>query len=158
MVGRGEGEQFFASAVPAFLAQTRPVQYLDDGEIVGAATRRRHDPEIAGEVVEREVVQVDWDEEPAEKGGYETFMLKEIHEQADALAETISTALRAATVSIWTSLGARRGYPRRCRASRGGRLRNSFHAGLVGRYAIEDGLGCPSTWTSPRSTATAIRS
>ena len=43
-----------------------------------------------GEPIEREVVEIDWDEETAEKGGYETFMLKEIHEQADAVAETIA--------------------------------------------------------------------
>jgi len=45
-----------------------------------------------GEPVEREPITVDWDQETAEKGGFETFMLKEIHEQADAVADAISTA------------------------------------------------------------------
>src|SRR5918997_659605 len=90
IVGVGDGERFLASAVPAFLAHTRRVQYVENGEIV--AIRRDGTTIITpeGEVLEREVTELDWDEETAEKGGFETFMLKEIHEQADAVAETIA--------------------------------------------------------------------
>src|SRR5205085_12151141 len=83
------GEQFIASAIPAFLRHTRRVQYIGDDEIV---VLRPDDVEFftaAGEPLTREVVEIDWDAETAEKQGYETFMLKEIHEQADAVAETI---------------------------------------------------------------------
>ena len=90
IVGRGEGEQFVASAVPAFLAQTREVQYVDNGEIVVLTPAGVTITTPGGEAVERAVETVDWDEDTAEKGGYETFMLKEIHEQADAVAETIA--------------------------------------------------------------------
>src|ERR1700750_1708020 len=89
IIGRGEGEQFIASAIPAFLRHTRHVQYIENDELVGL----HHDgvdfytPD--GEALEREVVEIDWDADTAEKQGYETFMLKEIHEQADAVAETI---------------------------------------------------------------------
>jgi glutamine---fructose-6-phosphate transaminase (isomerizing) len=80
VVGRGEGEQFVASAVPAFLAHTRRVQYVENGEIVvlrpDGVTIMKPD----GGEVQRAVETVDWDQETAEKGGYETFMLKEIHE------------------------------------------------------------------------------
>ena len=91
IVGRGEGEQFVASAVPAFLAQTRDVQYVDNGEIVVLRPEgvTITDPDgRAGRARRRE--RSTGIEETAEKGGYETFMLKEIHEQADAVAETIA--------------------------------------------------------------------
>ena len=90
VIGRGDGEQFVASAIPAFLAHTRQVQLIENDEIVVV---RRDGVEFltaAGEPIERTVDEVDWSQEVAEKGGYETFMLKEIHEQADAVAETIA--------------------------------------------------------------------
>src|SRR5690606_12398408 len=89
IVGRGDGEQFVASAVPAFMAYTRDVQFVENDELV---VLRPDGVELLrpdGTPVAREVTRVDWDEETAEKGGYETFMLKEMHEQADALADTI---------------------------------------------------------------------
>ena len=95
-------------------------------------------------------MEIDWDPETAEKQGYETFMLKEIHEQADAVAETIGEREPARTASIWaiwarsTTSGCGRS------AGRDRRLRDSYHAGLIGRYAIEEWLGCPSRWRSPR--------
>src|ERR1019366_9399500 len=77
VVGRGEGEQFLASGVPAFLAQTRRVQYVEDGEIVVLSPEGVTIMTPAVQVLERAVQTVDWDEETAEKGGDETFMLKE---------------------------------------------------------------------------------
>src|SRR5205823_2574871 len=90
VVGRGEGEQFVASAVPAFLAETRRVQYVENGEIVVLRPDGVTITTCDGEPVERTVETVDWDQETAEKSGFETFMLKEIHEQAYAVAETIA--------------------------------------------------------------------
>jgi len=139
IAGIGDGEGFLASAVPAFLGETRRVMYVENGEIVvvepGSATILTPD----GEVVERQVSVVDWDEETAEKGGYETFMLKEIHEQADALAETIADrTVREDGVDLDDEgalsdeqlLGTRRIVIVACGTS--------FHAGLIGRYAIEE--------------------
>jgi glucosamine--fructose-6-phosphate aminotransferase (isomerizing) len=144
VVGRGADESFIASAVPAFLAHTRSVQLVENGEIV---VLRAGDVEIhdaAGETVAREIVEVDWDEDTAEKGGYETFMLKEIHEQADAVAETISdrtargdgvdladplcfdeTLLDGVSRVVFVACG------------------TAYHAGLMGRYAIEEWAGLP---------------
>src|SRR5918996_5861275 len=94
VVGLGEGESFIASAIPAFLAETRRVQLVEDGEIVEITPdgARFIEPGQGGPI-EREIDEVDWDQEAAEKGGYETFMLKEIHEQADAVAETLAGRL-----------------------------------------------------------------
>jgi len=144
IVGRGQGEQFVASAIPAFLAHTRDVQLIDNDEIVAlnrdGVTFLRAD----GAAVEREVERVDWDAEVAEKGGFETFMLKEIHEQADAVAETIADrTVRPDGVDLG-DLGAiddtvlataRRVVVVACGTS--------YHAGLIGRYALEEWARVP---------------
>ena len=90
VVGRGEGESFVASALPAFLSHTNRVQYIENEEIVILRADSVEVCDEHGTPRERAIEIVDWDEETAEKGGYETFMLKEIYEQADALAETIA--------------------------------------------------------------------
>src|SRR2546421_2146697 len=89
IVGRGEGDQFIGSAIPAFMSETRRVQYLNNDEIVVLRPDGVDFMTADGTPLEREIQRVDWDAEKAEKQGYETFMLKEIHEQADAVAETL---------------------------------------------------------------------
>ena len=144
IVGRGEGEQFVASAVPGFLAETRSVQYVENGEIVVLERDGVRIMTADGTAVAREPVTVDWDEETAEKGGYETFMLKEIHEQADAVADAIAdrTARRDGVDlqeegAFEESLleGVRRIVVIACGTS--------YHAGLIGRYAIEEWARVP---------------
>src|SRR3984957_16912009 len=71
IIGRGEGEQFIASAVPAFLAETPTVQYLENGEIVVLRPDAVRIMDAAGVDVTRDVEEVDWDQETAEKGGYD---------------------------------------------------------------------------------------
>ncbi|MGZ4174241.1 MAG: glutamine--fructose-6-phosphate transaminase (isomerizing), partial [Solirubrobacteraceae bacterium] len=88
IVGRGEGEQFFASAIPAFLRETRRVQQITNDEIVAITPEGARFFTSDGTPIEREIEEVTWDEDTAEKGGHATFMSKEIHEQADAVAET----------------------------------------------------------------------
>jgi glucosamine--fructose-6-phosphate aminotransferase (isomerizing) len=144
VVGRGEGEQFVASAVPAFLARTRTVQYIENGEIVvlcpGGVTITTPD----GVEVERATEVVDWDEATAEKGGFETFMLKEIHEQADAVAETIADRTARGQGVDLDERGALdeailAGVERVVVVACG----TAYHAGLIGRYAIEEWARVP---------------
>src|SRR5829696_8475283 len=144
VVGRGDGEQFVASAIPAFLAHTRRVQLIENDEIVVV---RRDGVEFLtadGVRVDRPVEEADWSEEVAEKGGYETFMLKEIHEQADAVAETIADrTVRPDGVDL-DGMGAiddeyLRGVRRIVVVACG----TSYHAGLIGRYALEQWARVP---------------
>ncbi|MBV9309379.1 MAG: glutamine--fructose-6-phosphate transaminase (isomerizing) [Solirubrobacterales bacterium] len=144
IVGRGDREQFIGSAIPAFLRHTRQVQYIGDDEIVVLRPEGVDFFRASGEPVERETVEIDWDTETAEKQGYETFMLKEIHEQADAVAETIGErAAREDGIDLG-DLGAVDDYllktARRVVIVACG---TSYHAGLIGRYAIEEWARVP---------------
>jgi glucosamine--fructose-6-phosphate aminotransferase (isomerizing) len=136
VVGVGDGESFIASAIPAFLAQTRRVQLVENDEIVVVRPQVIRFIRANGAEVEREVKEIDWDEDAAEKGGYETFMLKEIHEQPDAVAETVADRLHADEIDLG-ELGISDRELRDVRRVVIVGCGTSYHAGLVGRYAIE---------------------
>jgi glucosamine--fructose-6-phosphate aminotransferase (isomerizing) len=143
IVGLGDGETFVASAIPAFLRETRNVLGLKNGEIVTVTPDGAVIVDAGGDRVEREVEEVTWDEDAAEKGGYPTFMLKEIHEQPGAVAETITDRLSAGDRVDLSELELPEGLPQRL-----GRIvivacGTSYHAGLVGRYAIEQWARIP---------------
>jgi glucosamine--fructose-6-phosphate aminotransferase (isomerizing) len=142
VVGRGEGECFIASAIPAFLAETRTVQYLNDDEIVVLRPDGTEFKSADGTPLERETVQVDWDESAAEKGGFETFMLKEIYEQADAVAETIFDRVPGDEVELG-DIGVSDDELRELRRIAVVACGTSYHAGLVGRYAVEEWARVP---------------
>src|SRR4051795_1829762 len=143
IVGIGEGETFVASAIPAFLAQTRRVLGLKNGEIVTVTPESARIVEVDGVQVEREIEEVTWDEEAAEKGGYPTFMLKEIHEQPDAVAETITDRLQGADHVDLSELDLSPEFVGGLRRIVIVACGTSYHAGLVGRYALEQWARIP---------------
>ncbi len=135
VVGLGEGEQFVASSISAFLAHTREVAVLNDGEIAVLRPDGVEVFDVSGPPRRPESAHVDWDEERCEKDGYETFMLKEIHEQASAVSETL-TQWRAdlAANELGGLSAARLSQVKRIIIVGCG---TSYHAGLAGRNAIE---------------------
>jgi glucosamine--fructose-6-phosphate aminotransferase (isomerizing) len=89
VLGVGEGQSFLASDVPAFIQYTSRVVYLHDGDFVTVSADGYRISDADGHTVSRPLETVDWDPETANKGGYEHFMSKEIHEQPMSLRETI---------------------------------------------------------------------
>ncbi|HEV7751884.1 MAG TPA: glutamine--fructose-6-phosphate transaminase (isomerizing) [Baekduia sp.] len=144
IIGRGDGETFLGSAIPAFLAHTHRVQFIENGELVVVTPDSTTFVLPDGTVLEREVVEIDWDEETAEKGGFETFMLKEIHEQADAVAETIADrTVRPDGVDLAEEASFDEELLRDVNRIVVVACGTSYHAGLIGRYAIEEWARIP---------------
>jgi glucosamine--fructose-6-phosphate aminotransferase (isomerizing) len=143
IVGLGEGETFVASAIPAFLAETRTALGLKNGELVTVDPEGARITGLDGNVVDRDVLEVTWDEDAAEKGGYETFMLKEIHEQADSVAETITDRLPELDSVDLSELEISDDFVTEMRRIVIVACGTSYHAGLVGRYAIEQWARVP---------------
>ena len=144
LLGVGEGEYFVASDAAAVLAHTRSVVYLDDGDMAVLTPSGYQVFDRQARVQERPVGDIDWDLEAIELGGYPHFMLKEICEQP----ETVKSTLRGRLVydEGTARLGGLNLSPQECRAVR--RIvivacGTSWHAGLVGRYALEELAGIP---------------
>jgi glucosamine--fructose-6-phosphate aminotransferase (isomerizing) len=144
VLGLGDGEQFLASDPTALLAHTRDVIFLEDGDV---ARVRPDSVEIwdgDGAAIERETQRLDWDPVQAEKGGYKHFMLKEIHEQAQAVQDTLGARVdfEEGTVGFDTL---RLEAPRLAQVARIQVLAcgTSWHAGLVGKFVLEELTGLP---------------
>jgi glutamine---fructose-6-phosphate transaminase (isomerizing) len=143
IVGLGEGESFVASAIPAFLAETRKVVLIENGEIVTLDGQGAAITDTTGRPVSRETEEVTWDEDAAEKAGFPTFMLKEIHEQPDAVAETIADRLPELDRVDLSELQLEEDFIAGVRRIVIVACGTSYHAGLVGRYAIEQWARVP---------------
>ena len=143
VVGVGEDEHFIASAIPAFLRETRRVMMVQDDEIVIVRPWEAEFRSAFGEPVEREIEEVTWDDDAAEKSGYPTFMLKEIHEQADAVAETIADRMAHADRVELADVGIDDADLARVRRIVVVACGTSYHAGVVGRYVIEEWARLP---------------
>ena len=132
IIGIGDGENLIASDVPAVLDYTSRVIYLEDDDIAvitGEGVRVKKN----GETVDRKPQRVTWSVEDAQKGGYEHFMLKEIHEQPKVIRDTIRTNLytdeTAADRDILEKVGVGEVLMLACGTS--------YHAAMVGKYVLE---------------------
>jgi len=142
VVGVGDGEAFLASNAAAFLTETRRVYFPDDGDVVTVTPEGVSFRRTDGTPVEHELVRLDWDLESAEKGGFETFMLKEIYEQPEAVAETIGDRVRHGRLCL-EGLGMADDELRNLRRVVILATGTAYHAGVAARYAIEEWARIP---------------
>jgi glucosamine--fructose-6-phosphate aminotransferase (isomerizing) len=139
ILGVGEGESFVASDIPAILPYTRKMIFLEDGEMAVIQDRALQISTLAGEKRERPPKEILWDPVTAEKGGFKHFMLKEIHEQPRAIADTIRGRVSLEEGKVLLGDAAltpktQREIRRVCIIACG----TSYHAALVGKFMIEE--------------------
>jgi glutamine---fructose-6-phosphate transaminase (isomerizing) len=142
VVGLGRDENFLASNAAAFLGETRNVVFPDDGDIVSITPENVEFVRADGKPVEHEPLELDWDDESAEKGGYETFMLKEIYDQPESIAETIGDRTRHGKL-VLEGLGMDDQQLADLRRIVILACGTAYHAGVVGRYVLEEWARIP---------------
>ena len=147
VVGVADGESFLASDVAAILAHTDRVIFLHEGDVADIRPDGVTITDVQGQPLEREVTIIDWTPEAAEKGGYEHFMLKEIHEQPESLRQAI-TGRVTRTDHIW--LEELEGFDETLRSIERIELvacGTAYYAALIGAAALQDWTGIPTRAT-----------
>ncbi|MEG3224318.1 MAG: glutamine--fructose-6-phosphate aminotransferase [Methanobacteriales archaeon Met13] len=134
ILGVGDGDYFLASDVPAILEETNRIIYLDDEDLFVMKSDGIIVKDSQGRVKENEIDVISWSPEMAQKGGYDHFMIKEIHEQPEAVRNTLSELHEIKkTVENFSD------FKRVCFVACG----TSFHASMVGKYLFEELVGIP---------------
>ena len=137
IIGVCDGETFLASDVSAILKYTRKVYYVGNMEMARLVKGGVSFYNLDGDEIEKELTEINWDAEAAEKGGFEHFMMKEIHEQPKALKDTLASAITDGRINLETmglSEEAIRSFARIFIVACG----SAYHTGVVGQYVIED--------------------
>jgi len=145
VIGWGEGETFIASDIPALLDHTRKVTFLEDGEIGEVTVGSYRLLNRKGQTIRRPVKEITWDAVAAQKGGYPHFMLKEIHDQPRALADTFRgrIALKDGQVSL-EDIKLKAGEVKQIKRIHLVACGTAWHACLVGKFLLEEIAGIPA--------------
>ena len=146
ILGLGEGENYLASDVPAILEYTRNVIYVDNLEMACLSADGIKVYDLNGDVVEKPVVTITWDAKAAEKGGYEHFMMKEMHEQPRAIRDTLSSVVKEEDHELRIDLSVCGLSEEEIRSTSEVWIvacGSAYHVGVASQYAIEDLAGIP---------------
>ena len=137
ILGVADSDCFLASDVPAILKYTRNVYYIDNLEMA-----RMHDGKIDiynldGDIVPKDTTEITWDAEAAEKGGYEHFMMKEIHEQPKIIADTFNSVYKDGKINL-SEVGLTDEEMEKIKKIEIVACGSAYHVGMVAQYVIED--------------------
>ena len=137
ILGVADGESYIASDVPAILKYTRNVYYIGNLEMARVRKGEIAFYNLDGDEIEKEQKIIEWDAEAAEKGGYEHFMMKEIHEQPKVVADTLNSVLKDGVVDL-SGVGLSAEEIKNISEIQIVACGSAYHVGMVGQYVIED--------------------
>ncbi len=142
ILGVTDGECYVASDVPAILKYTRQVYYIGNMEMARLADGAVTFYNLDGDEISRELTEIEWDAEAAEKGGFEHFMMKEIHEQPKAVADTLSSVIRDGRLDL-SGVGLTEEEIQGISQIHIVACGSAYHVGIAAQYVLEDLTGIP---------------
>ena len=137
VIGVEKGESYLASDVPAILKYTRNVYYIGNMEIARLSCGEVTFFNLDGDTIEKPLTEIKWDAEAAEKCGYEHFMMKEIHEQPQAVRNTISSVMKDDAIDI-SALGVEPEFVKELDTIHIVACGSAYHVGVAAQYVLED--------------------
>ena len=137
IIGIADGNCYIASDVPAILKYTRNVYYIGNMELGRLADGKATFYNLDGDEIQKDLVEIKWDAEAAEKGGYEHFMMKEIHEQPKAILDTMNSKIKDGRIDL-SDMGLSEGDIKNISQVFIVACGSAYHTGVVTQYVMED--------------------